>query len=267
MEIFSYPYMVKALIVGCIISLIIPLMGVVVVNKKMSIIGDAMSHVALAGVMLGSVMSFQPLLMSIVLCVFSAIFIEIIRKKLPGYADLSTSITMSTGIGLAALLTGFVKTRTNFESFLFGSIVAITDEEMWIVIFVSAVVLLLFVYFYRDLLYISFDENSAKISGVPVDRINLIFMILVALTVSLSARTVGILIISSLMILPVACAMQFGKSYFKTTVMSSVFGIFFTITGLFLSFYLGLKPGGTIVLLGVITLVVVILLNNKKWGK
>ena len=80
MEIFSYPYMVKALIVGCIISLIIPLMGVVVVNKKMSIIGDAMSHVALAGVMLGSVMSFQPLLMSIVLCVFSAIFIEIIRK-------------------------------------------------------------------------------------------------------------------------------------------------------------------------------------------
>ena len=264
MEIFSYPYMVKALIVGCIISLIIPLMGVVVVNKKMSIIGDAMSHVALAGVMLGSVMSFQPLLMSIVLCVFSAIFIEIIRKKLPGYADLSTSITMSTGIGLAALLTGFVKTRTNFESFLFGSIVAITDEEMWIVIFVSAVVLLLFIYFYRDLLYISFDENSAKISGVPVDRINLIFMILVALTVSLSAR---ILIISSLMILPVACAMQFEKSYFKTTVMSSVFGIFFTITGLFLSFYLGLKPGGTIVLLGVITLVVVILLNNKKWGK
>lgn len=267
MEIFSYPYMVRALIVGFVISLIIPLMGVVVVNKKMSIIGDAMSHVALAGVMIGSVLSFEPLLMSIILCILAGLFIELIRKRLPGYQDLSTSITMSTGVGLAAILTGFVKTKTNFESFLFGSIVAITDSEMWIVIFVSILILVLFIYFYRDLLYVSFDETSAKISGVKVEKINFLFMILVAITVSLSARTVGILIISSLMILPVACSMQFELSYFKTTLLSSILGVIFTIVGLILSFYVGLKPGGTIVLLGVLTLIIIIILTSKKMGK
>ncbi|MDD7352211.1 MAG: metal ABC transporter permease, partial [Peptoniphilaceae bacterium] len=118
-------------------------------------------------------------------------------------------------------------------------------------------------YLFTDLMYISFDESSARLSGVNVDRINLIFMILIAVTISVSARTVGILIISSLMVVPVACAMQFKLGYLKTTILSSIFGFIFTIIGLVSSFYIGLKPGGAIVLIGVLFLTIILLIKKK----
>ncbi len=263
MSIFSYDYMIRALIVGFLLSIIIPFMGIVVVNKKISVIGDALSHVSLAGVMLGLMLSVTPIYTSIITCIIAGIVLELIRKNFPGYEEISTAIIMSVGIGAASILAGFVKKAQNFESYLFGSIVAITDGEFYLIIAVSIIVFLTFIYFYKDLLYVSFDESSARLSGVKVDRINYIFIILIAVTISVSARTVGILIISSLMVIPVACAMQFEMGYLKTTFLSSFFGIFFTISGLFISFYLGLKPGGTIVLMGIISLLII--LSIKKW--
>lgn len=262
MSIFSYSYMIKALIVGIAISIIIPFMGVVVVNKKISIIGDALSHVSLAGVILGLITSISPIFTAIILCVIASLFLEYIRTKFPGYQEISTAIVMSTGIGLASILSGFVKKSANFESFLFGSIIAIPKFDFYLILIVALIVFFVFIYFFKDLMYISFDEASARLAGINVDKINLIFMILIAITISVSARTVGILIISSLMVIPVACAMQFKVGYLKTTILSSVFGVIFTILGLVLSFYLGLKPGGTIVIIGVIFLI--ILLIKKK---
>ena len=264
MEIFQYLYMQKALLVGFVLALIIPCMGIVVVNKKISIIGDALSHVSLAGVMIGLIAGFSPIVGAIITCIVASIFLEYIRKKFPSYQEISTAIVMSTGIGFASLLSGFVKKAANFEAFLFGSIIAITPFEFYMIIIVSIVVLLTFMYYFRDLMYISFDEMSAKLSGINVDRINTIFMILIAITISVSARTVGILIISSLMVIPVACAMQFRLGYIKTTLLSSLFGVIFTITGLVISFYLGLKPGGSIVLCGVFTLLVILMIKKEN---
>lgn len=264
MELFSYAYMIRALIVGFAISIIIPFMGIVVVNKKISVIGDALSHVSLAGVMLGLLTGWTPILGAILTCIVASLLMEFIRKRFPSYQEISTAIIMSAGIGFASLLSGFIKKAANFESFLFGSIIAISDFEFYLILGVSVVVFVIFLYLYRDLMYISFDEMSARLSGVKVDRVNTIFMILIAVTISVSARTVGILIISSLMIIPVATAMQFQQGYLKTTVLSSLFAVFFTITGLVLSFYWGLKPGGTIVLLGVLTLLVILVLKSGK---
>jgi len=112
------------------------------------------------------------------------------------------------------------------------------------------------------LFFITFDENSARLAGIPVKTINFIFTVLTAITVSIASRTVGALIVSSLMVVPVACAMQFGKSYKQTILFSIGFAVLFTVSGLFLSFYAGVKPGGTIVLLGVIFLLVI--LTMKK---
>lgn len=259
MDIFLYSYMIKALIVGIAISIIIPFMGVVVVNKKISIIGDALSHVSLAGVMLGLITSTSPIVGAIILCIFASLFLEFVRTKFPGYQEISTAIVMSTGIGLASILSGFVKKSANFESFLFGSIIAIPTFDFYLILAVSGLVFSVFIYLFKDLMYISFDESSARLAGINVDRINLIFMILIAITISVSARTVGILIISSLMVIPVACAMQFKLGYVKTTLLSSIFGVIFTVLGLVLSFYLGLKPGGTIVLIGVIFLIILLI--------
>ena len=263
MEIFQYTYMIKALIVGLVLALIIPCMGIVVVNKKISIIGDALSHVSLAGVMIGLIAGFSPILGAIITCIVASLLLEFIRKKFPSYQEISTAIIMSTGIGFASILSGFVRSAANFESFLFGSIIAITPFEFYLILIVSVIVLITFLYFFRDLMYISFDEMSAKLSGINIDRINTIFMILISITISVSARTVGILIISSLMVIPVGCAMQFNYGYIKTTLLSSLFGVIFTITGLVISFYLGLKPGGSIVLCGVLTLLIILSFKGK----
>lgn len=117
--------------------------------------------------------------------------------------------------------------------------------------------------FYRELFYITFDEEGARLSGMPVSRVNFLFTLLTAVTVSVSARTVGALVVSSLMVLPVAVAIQLAKSYRQTVGYSVLFGVCFTGIGLFLSYYLNLKPGGTIVLVGVATLLIVLL--GKAW--
>ena len=118
-------------------------------------------------------------------------------------------------------------------------------------------VLLLFLLMYKELFYVSLDEQSARLAGVPVRTVNFIFTILIAVTVSVAARTVGALIVSSMMVVPVACAMQFGKNYRQTLLYAVALDVIFMIIGLFAAYYLRLKPGGTIVLVGVIFLILV----------
>lgn len=250
----QYAFMQRAFVVGILLAVIIPLIGVVVVLKRLSMIGDALSHTSLAGVALGLILGINPLVGAVAACTVAAFGIEFIRKRIPKYAEISISIIMSVGIGLASVLSGFVKSAADFNSFLFGSIVAITDGELWLVVIVSVLVILAFVLFYKELMYISFDEKSARLAGVPVRRINFLVTLLTAVTVSVAARSVGALIVSSLMVIPVACAMQLAVSYKQTVIYSVIFAVLFTVVGLTLSYYLSLKPGGTIVLTGVAVL-------------
>ncbi len=262
MGIFEFDFMRRAFLVGVLLAMIIPCIGMIVVLKRLSMIGDALSHSSLAGVALGLIFEFNPILGAIAACVIAALGIEAIRRRIPKFSEMSIAIVMSAGVGLAGVLSGFVKNATNFNSFLFGSIVAISDFEMILVACVSAAVLLAFVLLYKELFYIALDERAARMSGVPVKVINFVFTILTAVTVSVAARTVGALIVSSLMVVPVACAMQFGRSYRHTVRLSVAFAVAFMLAGLVLSFYLRLRPGGTIVLVGVITLVAIL---AGKW--
>ncbi|MDF2568062.1 MAG: hypothetical protein K0R90_1518 [Oscillospiraceae bacterium] len=259
MEILQYDFMRRAFIVGILLAAIIPCIGIIVVLKRLSMIGDALSHSSLAGVAAGLIMGINPILGAVVACIIAALGIEAIRKKIPKFSEMSIAIIMSAGIGLAGVLSGFVKNAANFNSFLFGSIVAINDFEMILVACISCAVMLAFVLLYKELFYIAFDERAARLAGVPVKIVNFIFTILTAVTVSVAARTVGALIVSSLMVVPVACAMQFGKSYKQTVIYSICFAIFFMTTGLFVAYYARLKPGGTIVLIGVICLVLILI--------
>lgn len=259
MGMLEYDFMRRAFLVGVLLALIIPCIGMIVVLKRLSMIGDALSHASLAGVAAGLIFSFNPVLGAIAGCVVAALGIEAIRRRIPKYSEMSIAIVLSAGVGLAGVLSGFVKSAANFNSFLFGSIVAISDFETILVAVVSAAVLLGFVLLYKELFYIALDERAARMSGVPVGAINFVFTILTAVTVSVAARTVGALIVSSLMVVPVACAMQFGKSYRHTVLLSVAFAVVFMVAGLVLSYYLRLRPGGTIVLIGVVTLVAVLI--------
>jgi len=260
----AYDFMQKAFLTGILLAVIIPCIGIVVVLKRLSMIGDALSHTSLAGVAAGLIMGVNPVLGAVVTTIAAALGIEAVRRRIPNYSELSIAIIMSAGIGLAGVLSGFVQNSANFNSFLFGSIVAISDFELMLVVAISAVVLLSFILLYKELFYIALDERSARLAGVPVRLVNFLFTILTAVTVSVAARTVGALIVSSLMVLPVATAMQFGKSYKQTVLLSICFALFFTVAGLVIAYYARLKPGGTIVLLGVLTLVLVLLYKSVQ---
>ncbi|WAW14877.1 metal ABC transporter permease [Peptostreptococcus equinus] len=251
----EYEFMRKAFLVGILLAAIIPCIGVTIVLKRLSMLGDALSHTSLAGVAGGLLLGINPVLGAVIITVFAGFGIDFIRKKFPKYSEISIAIIMSAGVGLAGVLSGFTSNSAGFTSFLFGSIVAITDFELYLVIALSIIVMLVFILLYKELMHIAFDENGARLSGVPVRAVNFVFTILTALTVSIASRTVGALIVSSIMVIPVACAMRFTKSYKLTVIISIILAIIFTIVGLSLSYYFGLKPGGTIVLLGVLTLI------------
>lgn len=262
LSIFSYGFMQRAFGVGIMLAVIIPCIGMVIVLRRQSMIGDALSHTSLAGVAIGLIFGFNPVLGAVAACIAAALGIEAIRKKMPGHAELSIAIIMSAGISLAGVLSGFVKNSANFNSFLFGSIVAISDFELGLVLIMSLLILSAFLVLYKELFLISLDEQAARLAGVPVRLVNFIFTLMTAVTVSIAARTVGALIVSSLMVIPVICAMQIGRSYKQTLVWSIGLALLFTVTGLFLSYYTGLKPGATIVLAGILGLLIVLLAKS-----
>jgi zinc transport system permease protein len=262
----EHEFMRRALFVGMILSVIIPCIGTVVVLKHLSMLGDALSHSSLAGIAAGLAWGFNPVAGAILCSVLAALSIEVIRKKVPKYEELSIAVVLSTGIGLAAILSGYTSAG-NFNSFLFGSIVAVTASEMLQVAAVGGVVLVSFILLYRELLFIAFDENAARLAGVPVKRVNLVFTLLTAVTLSLAARTVGALIVSSMLVIPVVCAMQLARSYKQTVWYAVGLAELFTLAGLTLSFYYDLKPGGAIVLTGVAFLLLLLLLGGLFTGK
>ncbi len=261
---FQLEFMRRAFLVGIMLSIVIPCIGVVMVNKRNSMIGDALSHVSLAGVTIGLIFRVNPIITAIISCAIASFSIEIMRRYFPKNSDISTAIMMSLGIGLAAVLSDFVKGAANFNSFLFGSIVAISDFEVILVTLVFFVVITVFTMLYKALLYVSFDEVGARLAGIKVQSVNIIFTFLISLSISIASRTVGVLMVSSLMVVPVACALRISKSYFQTVIYSILFGMAFTISGITISFYQGLKPGGTMVLTGIVVLFTIVILQNLR---
>ena len=264
MEIFTLAFMQRALIVAVLISIITPLIGNIIVLKRLSTIGDALSHSGLAGVAIGLCFGFNPILIAIIFSALCALTIEYIRRAFANYSEIATAIVLSFSVGVAAIFSGFIKNTSTFNSFLFGSIVAISSFELYIVVGLSIVVIITMILLYRELFYITFDEEGAALSGVPVKTINLIFTLLTAIVVSIASRTVGALVISSLMIIPVACAMLISRSFLQNTVLSVMFAFLFTISGLVVTAFYDLKPGGTIVLIGIAVLIILVLLHRKR---
>lgn len=264
LSIFEYDFMRRAFLVAVLISVIAPCIGVVIVLKRLSAIGDAASHSALAGIAFGLAFGINPIVGAVIFAFAAVMSIEGLRRIFGKYAEISTAAVLSAGVGLTALFSGFVKNASNFNSFMFGSIVAVSDFEMYLTIGLCAVVIIVSALLYRELYYITFDEEAAQLSGMPVKRINFVFMLLTAITVSVASRTVGALMISSLMVLPVACAMMIAGSYRQTFIYSVIFAFLFTVSGLFVSYYLDLRPGGSIVMIGVITLIAEAVINRNN---
>ena len=250
-DMLSHGFMARAFASGIVLGAVIPLVGVVVVLKRLSMIGDALSHTSLAGVAAGMIAGINPVAGATVACMAAALAIETIRRRLEGRADLAVAVIMATGVGLAGVLSGFVPNSSTFSSFLFGSIVTVSDEELRAVVAVGVLVALACVAFSRELFWVTLDERAARLAGVRVTAVNFGFVLLCALTTSIAARTVCALIVSSMMTVPVACALAVSRSWRQMMLVSSGIGVASSAAGLTLSYLFGLKPGGTIVLIEV----------------
>lgn len=266
-EILQYGFMQRAIIAGIIIGILCPLIGIFIVLRRMSLIGDSLSHVALSGVAAGILTGTYPLGMSLIFSVFAALAIEKLRKSYMEYAELSIAIILSAGIGLAVVLISLAKSfNIDLFGYLFGNITTVLPTDIWIIGGLGTIIIIVIKLLYKELFYIAFDEISARLAGIPVNYINLLFIILIASTITLSMRIVGILLVSSLMVIPVATSLQLAKSFKHATILSVIFAEASVISGIFISYYLELASGGTIVLISVIILLAVLGIKNFRKG-
>ncbi len=263
MNILEYEFMRRALIIGVCISVITPLMGQSIVLKGLSNIGEALSHTALSGIALGLLIGIDPLIGAICMSLLGALSIEVISKWFSGYEEIATTIILSLGIGLASIFSGYIDNSALLNGYMFGSLVAVSDLEIYLTLALSVVVVVVYILNYNNLFNIAFDTDIARLRGVKVKRVNFLFTVCCAITVSVASRTVGALIVSSLLVIPVACAFKVSKSYFSSIFISIGFALFFTLSGLLLSFYFDVKTGGAIVLIGIFTLVVLLLIKKR----
>ncbi|MBM7623428.1 metal ABC transporter permease [Sporohalobacter salinus] len=254
LEILSYSFMQRAFVVGNIIGVICPLIGTFLVLKRLALIGHTLSHVALAGVALGMFLGIYPVYMALIISIIAALGIEKLRQNYKDYAELSLSIILAAGLGVATILISLINGNSSIFSYLFGSISLVTNQDLFIILPLGFIIIGIINYFYYGFFAITFNEEEAKLAGIPVKSLNILFMILVSITVSLSMRIIGGLLVSSLITIPVATGLQISTSFKETIKYSIIFSLLAVNFGLILSFYQDLAPGGTIILISVIYL-------------
>ncbi|SDN42561.1 metal ABC transporter permease [Alkalicoccus daliensis] len=270
---FQYDFLRYSLFTGLLIGLLAPLIGVFIVVRRLSLMADALSHITLTGIafslLLGRHINFfagmNPVYMGMIFAVSGSVMIEKLRHTYRFYKELAIPIILSAGIGIGvvfiSLADGFT---TDLFSYLFGSVVAISRTDFIVVLLLTSVVAILLFLFYKELFFLSFDEEQAVISGIPRRSLHLMFIVIVAVVIGLSMQIVGILLVSALMTLPVAAAMRLAGSFKQMFLYAVIIGEVSVLSGLFTAFHMDLAPGGMIVVINVVILLFVLAFTSKK---
>lgn len=260
----SYSFMQNAFLISLAIAVLCPCIGIFLVLRRCSMIGDTLAHASLAGIALGLLFRQSPVLAAFLFTSAAGAVIEWLRSYFQKYTDLILTIVLSLSVGTALTIISSGRIHANVDSFLFGSVLTVGREDLLVTGFLTLIAALLLCYFYHSLLYIAYDEETARIAGVHVKAINYVFSILVAAAVAVSIRIVGVLVISSLIALPVASALQLKQGFRRTLAAAIGFSFFDILAGLFLSWYTGTAPGGLTALLSGLVLLAVI---GVQWGR
>ncbi|HRF56530.1 MAG TPA: metal ABC transporter permease [Campylobacterales bacterium] len=248
MEIFEYSFMIRAFLAGSIIAVLASSLGLFVVVRRYSMLSDSLAHISLLGVALGFLFSVSTTWSAIAISVFASWVIEYLRRNHNIYSDSVLSIFLSGSLAMAIIVVSLSDSfNSSLFDYLFGSIVAVSDEDIWVILGFGTVSILFIANYYKKLIFIAFDEEVAETSGIHTGRLNYALVSLVAITIGLSIKIVGALLIGALMIIPVISAMQFYKSFFITGVLAVALSLFSVVVGLVFSFYASLPSGATIV--------------------
>lgn len=259
---FELDFMRNAFMAGIVVSILCPIIGLFIVLRRNSMIGDTLSHSAFAGVAIGLVIGINPILTAFLFTSFCAIVIEFLRSYFKKYAELVMSIVLTFSLGIAIILISTGKASAKVNSFLFGSILTVSTEDLILISSAGLITLIVLALIFNKLLYVTFDEDGAKTSRINVKLINYIFTLLVGATISLSIRIMGILVISSIIVVPVATAMQLKLNFKKTLIFSVLFALIDILLGLVLSYFINSAPGGTIAITTVSVLIVTLFYSH-----
>jgi zinc transport system permease protein len=250
MTLLSYEFMVRALLAALFTGLAAPAVGTYLVQRRLALMGDGIGHIAVTGVALGLLTGTAPTLTAVVVATLGAILIEVIREQGRANGDVALALLFYGGIAGGVLLIGIGgQSAAKLNSYLFGSILSVSDTDVWVTVALAAVVILVAVGLSPQLFAVAQDQEFAKVAGLHVRAYNILVAVMAAVTVTVAMRTVGLLLVSALMVVPVATAQQLSRGFRTTMFGAMAIGTIASLGGVTVSAYVDAAPGATIVIL------------------
>jgi zinc transport system permease protein len=257
MEMLHYDFMQRAFCAGGLIALLASVLGVYLMLRRQALMADMLAHVSLAGVAGGVYLGINPTMSGLLVVIVGAVAVEYVRRAYKTYSEISIAIIMIGGLSSAVILMSLSKSvNTGFSSYLFGSVVAINQSEFLIMVAVTVIGGIFFFFMRRPLYQITFDEETAKTNGLPVNWISLGFSVITGMIVAAAMPIVGVLLVSSLIVLPASLAIRIAPSFSSALILSMVIGVIGVFSGLTASYELSTPPGGTIAFVLLVMLIV-----------
>lgn len=255
----SLSFMQRAFLGGLIVAVICPAIGLFLVLRRQAQVGDALAHVSLAGVAAALLTGAAPMAGGLLFAVGASLGMDSLRQSYKRYSELSVAILLSASMAIAAIMITIKGgAGANVMAFLFGSIYLVDEENLRLMAALGALVLLVVALLYKELLSVTFDEELARIGGLPVRWVNVAFTVLSGVTVSMSMHVVGMMLVSSLIVVPTATALQLARSFRSALGISVLVGLVSVLSGLVLAYWFNTGPGGTIVLTAIAILLLVL---------
>ncbi|GAA2458588.1 metal ABC transporter permease [Actinomadura vinacea] len=258
-EMLEYDFMRVALVMAVLIGLTAPAVGTFIVQRRLSLLGDGIGHIALTGIGLGLLTGSSPVLGALVVSVLGAVTIEVLRERTRSGADVALALLFYGGLAGGVVLTGAEGGGANLQSYLFGSISSVSASDLYVVAGLAVAVLGIVAVFGRELFLLCQDEEVARASGLPTRFLGILIAATAAVTVVIAMRAIGLLLVSALMIVPVAAAQQLTRGFRGTMLLAMAVGVLSAVSGLAGSFQYDLPPGPSIVLLALAVFVAAVI--------
>jgi zinc transport system permease protein len=242
----------RAIISGIAIAILCSIVGLFLVLRRYSLFGDAIAHSSFGGIALGLMSGIYPLWTAYGVSIVSALIMTRIKDRFNISGDASIAVLLSSGIAVGLVIIGLSGGFTlDIFSFLFGSILLVSVNDTILILSLTGVILIVILLLYRQILYSTFNEEQAKVSGIPVEKINYLIVFMAGLTVVTSIQLVGVLLISALFVIPNVTAIMYGRGFKQTAIISISFSIFSVVAGILVSYLFDITPAGTIVLIAI----------------
>lgn len=263
MEMFQFDFIRRAFIVATLFSLIAPILGTYLTLRRQALVADTLSHVSLVGVALGFLIGTNPTITTMVVVSLLALVLEYLRQLYKDYTEVSMAILNAGGLAVALLINYFDQgSLLNIDQYLFGSIVTVSSQQLLMMTVMTLIILLLAIIFRKPMYTLVFDEETAKVQGLPVRLLSTIFMLLVGITIAMIMPVVGSLLVSAILIFPAAIALRLAKTLTGVTALGTVVALIGMYGGLIISYYYGTPPGATITAIYVLLFLVSLLLGK-----